>query len=104
MEFCQLKLPMRIGVARLNAVFRVLPTCGTVSIVPLGCVISRLPAGVLAVRSLVRLRFGDQVMFRPMSIGLGEIVRAGSSLDELPSDRLCRRLPPRLSRPQRNRF
>src|SRR6476646_10991014 len=103
-EFCQLKLPNRNGVARVNEVFRELPTWGTVSITPFGWVIRRLVSGVPAVRSLVRLRLGDQVTFRPMSIGFGESVSAGSSVDELPSDRLCLRLPPTLSRPQRKRF
>ena len=99
-EFCQLNEPIRSGVSRLSAVARLLPVWSIVSSTPPGRTCTSGFRGVLEVVLLVKLSPGDQVMFEPRSIEAGEIVSAGSSCWTLPSERLCRRLPPSVTVPQ----
>src|SRR5687767_8756896 len=99
-ELDQLNDPNLIGVWNCRAVVRLLPLCATVSSSPVGSTTSRLSSRVPEVVLFVKLSPGDQVMSPPTAIGTGESVTAGRSCCTLPSERLCRRLPPRVNVPQ----
>ena len=73
----QLNAPSRSGVSRLRADTRVLVLWAMLSSCPSGRVKNSFDGAVPLARSLVTLRPGDQVMLRPKSSGLGEMVSDG---------------------------
>ncbi len=87
MALRQLKAPTRSGVSKLKEVTREFWTWASVSTPPSG--LRESSGASWRFRSSVRTRLspGDQVMLRPRSSGLGEIVSEGNWVLEVLSDR-----------------